>query len=154
MDFLTFAQDAEIHSMGNYADNLAIFLKHFNPGQILLIFFEEILRDLSMCLARICSHIAVDPDYQFDLSSRSNETVYARFPALTSLIDRGVNLAYPKMSVARRRAMLRARRAILFSRNAPKQKLSPQDRAAVTRSYRPSVERLQDMTGRDLSGWM
>lgn len=154
IDFPTFAQDPEIWSMGNYAENLAIFRKHIDQSQILLVFFEDIVIDPSLCLARICRHIGVDPSYRFDLSSRSNETVYARFPALTSLIDRAVNHAYPKLPVRGRKSMLRARRKLLFSRHAQKQKLSPRDRAAVTQSYRRSVEELQDITGRDLSGWM
>ncbi|QNE04860.1 sulfotransferase family protein [Croceicoccus marinus] len=154
MDFLTFAADPEILWMGDYAENLGIFLQHFDQSQILLVFFEDIVSDPSACLSRICSHIGVEANYRFDLSSRSNETVYARFPALTSFIDRGVNVAYPKLPVRGRKIMLRTRRRLLFSRTAPKQKLADEDRITVTRHYRPSVEKLREMTGRDLGQWM
>ena len=48
---------------------------------------------------------------------------------------------------------MRARKAAFFSPDGPKPRMTKEDRAFVGSLYRHSVQRLEDMTGRDLPAW-
>jgi len=153
-DFQTFLGDPEIFAMGDYATGLEAFLGHFREEQIQLIFFEDIVRDTAGCLSRICDHIGVDPRFPFDLSRRANETAYPRHPFLMPVADRLFVLLYRLASEPRRPELLKRRHDLLFSIDAPKKRFSEQDRKHAIDIYRPSIERLSAITGRDLSEWL
>lgn len=154
VSFSEFARLPEIFSMGEYAAHLASFYEHFGRGQILVLFLDDLRRDLAGTLARICRHVGVDPEFPFDTSARENETAYARWPRLMPVLDRVASAAYVRFGLPGRRALLRARRRILFSASGPKPVVSPTVEAKLRDLYRPSVERLAEMTGKDLSSWM
>lgn len=151
--FADFARDAEIFEMGNYAANLAIFLRHFPPAQIHLVFFEDVVSDLAGCLAGICRFLGIDSGYRFDLSARSNETAYPRWPSLMPVVDGLAARAYPHLAVPGRRKLLQLRRSLFFGSDAPKPRMSAAERMFVRSLYRGSVEQLEDLAGRDLAAW-
>lgn len=152
-EFRAFAQDAEMFAMGNYAANLAVFQRHFAPSQIHLIFFDDIAADLGGCLAGICRFLDIDPGFAFDLSRRSNETVYPRYPDAMPAMDALAARTYRMLPVPARRMLMRARKSALFSPDGPKPRMTKDDRAFVGSLYRHSVQRLEDLTGRDLAAW-
>ena len=153
-EFLAFLRDPEIFAMGDYAHNLAIFFAHFPPEQIALVFFEDVARDLPSCLAQLCRHVGIEEGFAFDLARRSNETAYARRPWLMPAADGLTTLIYPALSVAARRRLMAMRHSLFFALDAAKPRLSAKDRIAATDLYRPSIHRLEEMTGRDLSNWL
>ena len=150
--FAEFVRDPEVFRMGDYAANLATFYEHFDREQVLVVLLEDFRRDLPGTLRRVCEHIGVDPSFEFDLSSRANTTTYPRLGALMPVVDRV--LLKVAARTGRRRQILRARLRWLFSPKAPKPPMDPRDRAEVTERYRPGVERLSALTGRDLSHWL
>jgi hypothetical protein len=153
-DFQDFVGDPEMFSMGDYAANIEAFRRYFPEDQIHLIYFEDIVRDLEGCLAKTCAWLGIDDDFSFDLSDRSNETVYPTNPNLMPLVDRVVASVYPPWSNEKKRTILNWRKRTFFAADAPKPRLDASDRSAVHELYRPSVERLQSMTGRNLSSWL
>lgn len=151
--FADFARDPEIARIGDYASNLATFYEHFDREQVLVLLMSDLRRDLPETMRQICEHIGVSPAFDFDLSSRENETGYPRFPALMPLADRVVASVYGRLDRKRRMALLRTRRRWLFSSEGSKPPMDPQDRADVAELYRSSTDRLAHMIGRDLSYW-
>jgi hypothetical protein len=152
-NFVAFAQDPEMFEAGNYAANLSIFLRYFPERQIHLVFFEDIVSDLKECLAGICRFIGVDDGFEFDLSQRSNETVYPRTQALMPLGDGLANAIYLHLPVPTRRSLMRFRKRLLFSPRAAKPQMSEKDRDFVRSLYRQSVRQLENLTNRDLASW-
>ena len=141
IDFVAFARDPKVFRLGDYVRNLDTFFRHFDRSQVLVVLMEDLRRDLSGTVRRVCRHIGVDPLFDFDLSSRSNTTGYLRVPALIPAVDGVVRWAYPRLS-RRRQALLRVRRRWLFSPRAAKPHLDPAARAEVAA-----------LTGRAWSGW-
>lgn len=154
MAFEEFLTEPQIFAMGAYAHNLAVFRKHFDAEQILLIFFEDIVKDIRVCLSRMCEHIGVDPGFEFDLAERSNETSYPKFPAIMPLADNLFVPLYRITPVSKRTRLLEARQNFLFSTSGHKTRMSETDRSMAIELYRPSIERLSAETGADLSAWL
>ena len=152
-NFTDFAQDPEMFRMGDYAAQLSIFYQYFDPSQIHLIFFDDMARDMTGCLQGICRFLGIDPEHAFDLSERSNETVYPRLPNLMPLADRLAVRVYPLLTVPQRRRLLGMRRALLFGRGAPKPRMTQKEGNFVQSLYRDSVEQLEVLTNRDLASW-
>lgn len=141
--FLEFAGDPEIYAMSDYAPNLAIFYEHFPPEQILVLLFEDVVRDIPGALHRICKHIGVDPDFAFDTSRISNETEYPRAPSVMQAADKVARSIYIRLPAGFRPLLLRLRKALLFSTDAPKPRLPQDVREAAEKLYQPAIERLR-----------
>jgi hypothetical protein len=153
LGFAAFARDPEMFEAGNYAANLAIFLRWFPASQIHLVFFDDIRTDLAGCLGGICRFLRVDESFAFDLSRRSNTTAYPRGEALVMAGDRLAGALYPRLPLGQRRRLMRLRKRLLFSPRAAKPPLDPADRAVVAGLYRDSVRQLEDLAQRDLTAW-
>lgn len=152
--FAKFVRDPEIFEMGNYAGNLAIFEQHFPKEQLLLVFDEDIKRDFRSVLAMVCRHIGVSDGFNFDLTVKTNHTRYPKYPLLVDLSDRAISALYPHLPGRVRNQLLLLRRRVLFAPGGIRARLSSEQRADALELYRPSIWRLAEMTGRDLSGWL
>ena len=152
-NFTDFAQDAEMFRMGDYAAQLEIFYRHFDPSQIHIVFFDDMARDLIGCLQGICRFLGIDPAYAFDLTTRSNETVYPRVPDVMPVVDRFAARAYPLLTVPLRRRLLGFRKSLLFGHGAPKPRMTQKEGNFVRSLYRDSVKQLEVLTNRDLASW-
>ena len=151
--FLEFALHDEIFAMGNYASNISKFKSHFPQHQIYLVFMEDIATNLAETLRGICRHVRVDPSFSFDLSDRSNETIYPKWPKVMPPLDTVVGKTYPHLPHSVRKNLLRVRERLLFNKQAPKPKLNSRDREVLAKAYRPSVEALEELTDRSLDSW-
>lgn len=151
--FLEFAARDEIFAMGNYVSNLAIFADYFSEEQMHIVFMEDVASDLRGALRGICSHIGVDPAFDFDLSERSNETLYPKWPAIMGPLDNAIGKLYPHLPLSFRKRLLQARQSLLFDGKASKPKIDRRDRAILLERYVPGIEKLEQMTGRNLDSW-
>ncbi|MEQ5786473.1 sulfotransferase domain-containing protein [Erythrobacter sp. NFXS35] len=152
-NFTDFVQDTEVFRMGDYAAQLEIFYRHFDPSQIHIVFFDDMARDLKGCLQGTCRFLGIDPEHAFDLTKRSNETVYPRMPDVMPVVDRFATRAYRRLTVPQRRKLLGLRRSLMFGRGAPKPRMTQAEGNFVQSLYRDSVKQLEALTNRDLASW-
>lgn len=153
-DFLKFMIDPEMFSIGEYVRHLETFESHFDSEQILVIFFEELLGDTDGCLGRICRHIGADPTFTFDLNERSNETAYPRVSKIMPVADALFTPLYRLAPVRRRKTLLERRLRLFFGSDGEKERIPSEERRLAIELYRPSIERLAEKTGRDLTKWL
>jgi len=153
-DFATFLNDPEMFAMGDYVRHLETFERYFNENQILVMYFEDIVQDTQSSLEKICAHIGVDTAFNFDLNERSNETAYPRVPAIMPVADALFLQFYNRAPLHRRKTLLEQRLRLLFSSEGRKERISTEQRKLAIDLYRPSIERLADKTGADLTRWL
>ena len=152
-NFRAFLENREMFEMGNYAANLRIYRDHFPASQIHLVFFEDILEDPAGCLRDLCRFLDIDEDFAFDLSQRSNETVYPRLPAAMPIVDRLLVPAYERLAIPHRRRLLAVRMKLLFSQDGHKLPIPPEEKAFAKALYADGVRDLEALSRRDLSAW-
>ena len=152
--FSQFIRDETIFEMGNYADNLNTFFKVFSREQVLIIFFRDIKTRRAEVLANICDHIGVSEDFEHHEPEKTNLTKYPKYHRAIQQFDRIFSRLYPYLPGRTRNALLLKRRELLFAPDGDKYELTAEERADAYELYRPSVEKLQSMLDRDLSGWL
>ncbi|NVD44220.1 sulfotransferase domain-containing protein [Qipengyuania atrilutea] len=154
MSFSEFIRDEKMFEMGNYADHLPTFFDIFGRDRVLVVFFGDIRENRSKVLSDICEHIGVDPRFEYRKPETTNLTKYPKYHRTIRGFDRIFSLAYPHLPARARNAILLKRRELLFAVDGDKYELTEEERADAYELYRPSVEKLQSMLDRDLSGWL
>lgn len=132
---------------------LQTYFDHFPREQIRIDFFEDLRADSRAFMAGIYGFLGVDPGFVPNLNKRHNQSGgRISNPLLRCLWTRTALLR----ARLRRRLPLRLRDSVFqfFTRNLEKQSMPRELRARLTDLYRPDIERLQEMCGRDLSDWL
>jgi len=147
---------------GLYYRGLKRYYERFPAEQIGVFFFEDLVRDNRDFLERVESFLGVEPFVPDDIDKKVNEGDESRLPVL----NRG--LASARLFLRRRNwySAIRALRAMGASRversirraNAKpfdeKPRIPLEDKQRLRDYYRPDIERLEKLVGRDLSAWM
>jgi hypothetical protein len=137
--------------LGFYAEQLERYLKLYRRSQVTVVFYEDLVDDLSGVMDRLFGFLGVESGVQ--VSDRSPQNVRpdrARGAGLRRLefaaYASGLPRLVPKGLRARLRQLLRGR---------PRQRppLSPAMRRELVAYYELHNERLEHLTGRDLSAW-
>ncbi len=147
---------------GFYGRQFAPYVELFDRGRIHVLLYDDLRRDPDACLRAIFAFLGVDPGVPIDTSERHNVSATAQVPrsgllykmiARPYLLSARLQSLVPEPLVARIRPM--ARRLLLKpSAPAPAQRLSPETRTALIERFRPDIEKLQQLIGRDLSHWL
>ncbi len=127
---------------GFYAQQLRRYLEVFPREQLHVCLFDDLLNDPKSLLRKVFEFLGVDPDFEPDLSRKYNVGGDA-----DEVFDyRGGGIADRI-----RTALSPARR----NRDASKKPPFPDDlRSELKELYRPEIEDLQELIGRDLSEWL
>lgn len=145
---------------GRYADYLEKWLVFYNPEDVKIIFFEELVSDPVGQMKSLAAFLSIDPDYYhgFDFQPY-NQTVSVRFPKLHNAY-RGVQLLvrrfvfpYPKVHAVLRG--IRAGLEPLYARvnrqsDAPDFQFSQATLQALYEYYNPSNIKLVKIINRSL----
>lgn len=113
--------------------------------------FDDFARDPRAFLCEIFRFLGVDPAFTPDTSTRHNPTGVIRNPVLRGIWTRSLGLRIalrPYLPGAIRHAAFP-----IFARNLVRLPFDPAFRAQLTELFRDEIGRLQDLIGRDLSGW-
>jgi hypothetical protein len=100
--------------LSRYAEQVQRYREVFDPDQLLVLRYEDLVTDPGTALARICRHVGVDEGFAFDTAVRYNPSGDDR--SLLARVDRAVRPALPYVKRALpagasgRLARLRARR--------------------------------------------
>jgi hypothetical protein len=153
VSFEEFARAPEMLAMGDYASNLAVFDHYFGRDRIMVVLLDDLREGLNSVLAGICRHIGVDDQFTFDLSYRSNETEYVRWPWAMPLVDPLAAMAYRRAPSSQREALIERRRRWFFAGEGQKPRMPTGARAALLPHYEASIAATEERLGRDLSAW-
>ena len=134
---------------GHYAEHIARYRGLFGADRLLILFFDDLVADPESVTARVVEFLGLSAHPLRDTRPQ-NEATSPAAARLNSLIAGlpGVRLVSPE---------LRTRVRALIGR-AGKRAASPAPAGAATLReladyYRPHNQRLEELTGRDLSGW-
>ena len=139
-------------SAGFCSHFIEAFLERFPREQLLLTFLDDLKADAPAYMRKLFEFLEVRPDFEPDMSKRQNVSGGSiRNPILRAL--------WTKSAMARlaiRPYLPKGLRDLVFrriTRNVVAQPLSSSTRLELVDIYRPEVERLQMLTGRDLTQW-
>jgi len=138
---------------GFYAAQLKLYFEHFRREQLRVCLYEDFVADPSAVTRDIFRFLCVDDSYVPDMSVRHNESKFPRSRALQVFLTeprRAKNLLKPVLPAGwSRRIGDHLRR-----RNLTRPQLTEEMRRSLTEVYREDIVELQEMLGRDLSGWL
>ena len=147
-------------NMGFYARQLRRFYARFPAEQLKLFLYEDLEREPERVIREIYSFIGVDPSFRPDISVRHNisgvpqnqlaHEAY-RFLKRSGPVKSAVKRVVPEPLRSRTKRRLLAR---LEANNLRKPPLGEEARARLVAAYREDTSELQDLLGRDLSGWL
>lgn len=147
----------ELIDNSRYADHLAVYLDLFPRDRIRILFFEDMVSDPEAFAAQVFSFLDVSPAVdavvreQVLAASRPRSFLAARLAKGGATLAR--RLGMPGLVGAVKGGAVRR---ILYApyRSGERPTLDPGDRERLIETYRDGIERLADLTGRDLTGWL
>ncbi len=147
-------------NMGFYARQLQRFYAQFPAEQFKIFLYEDLEREPERVIREIYGFIGVDPSFRPDISVRHNisgvpqnplaHEAY-RFLKRSGPVKNVVKRLLPEPLRSRTKRRLLAR---IEANNLRKPPLSAEARARLIAAYREDIGELQELLGRDLSGWL
>jgi len=137
---------------GRYNHFLKPFYDHFSTDNIRIYLFDQIQEDLSALLRDLFSFLAVDPTYQVNATFRHNRSGTIRNPLLRSLWTRSVGLRTAIRPYLP--AWVRHLARPMLAQQVSKPPLEAAIRRSISLALREDMERLQQLTGVDISHWL
>ncbi|SMO87354.1 sulfotransferase family protein [Fodinibius sediminis] len=136
--------------MTRYATQIRPFIEQFGADQVQILFFEDLVRDRSIIMQQLASFlgIAMDgfPDMRSFHANRSVENfkIHHKYDQ-PGIIMSGIRRYFPPLW-----KIITDNSGRSFKQ---KPRLSPADQEMILYLLRKEIEELEEMTGRDLSGW-
>jgi hypothetical protein len=143
-------------SLGFYSVHLQNYFRVFGREQVRVYLHDDLREDAGALLRDIFGFLAVDTDFQPDLSVKYNITGTIENPfwrllwTRTRTLRAGL-LPYMPISWRGRFFDLIASKPV---RKIPTESMSPATRDRLVEVYRKDIIALQDLIGRDLSHWL
>ncbi|HRX43417.1 MAG TPA: sulfotransferase domain-containing protein [Clostridia bacterium] len=157
--FIKNADDSEYFSHGLYSRQVEWFLSRFPRDNIFLLLFEDFVKDSSKTVNEILYFLGLDPEPGMEVSMHSNQTVVSK-QGISKVLTRKLIRIVPESLKTALPTRLRAR----FLNIAEKMVYTKGQFQEFTKdlqlcreiieSYREDIERLERMTGMDLSDWI
>jgi hypothetical protein len=139
---------------GFYAAQTRKFLDAFPRGQFLFLLYDDLVRDSQGLLRLIFQYLEVDPGIIPDMGKRFKVGRWPKHFRLHNLL----NSKRGPVRWTERILSRKVHRKIMHWLNAKNlgrpPALDPQLRRELTGRYREDILKLQDLIGRDLSGWL
>jgi hypothetical protein len=139
---------------GFYFEHLTRWYSLFEPEQLTVFLFEDLVRDAGALMRRTYSFLGVDETFALPTTEAFNASVVPRNQRLFTLFT----TKNPLMRYARSVAPPRLRGLAMRGRNkvlgSAKPEIDPELRSKLQSIYRHDTAALQDLLGRDLSGWL
>lgn len=138
---------------GWYGRDLTRWYEHFPADQIRVWIYEDIRRDLPGLVRELCEFLGVDPGVELVMDKAHNVTLVPRSRRLDGFVARPTpaRRAVGRLVPKGWRAPLASR---VLAANRRRLTFDPATRRDLTRRYRPDIEVVADLIGRDLSVWL
>jgi len=142
---------------GLYAAQWQRYCEAFPEDQRLLLLHDDLVTDAGACYRQICAFLGLPPQSP-NLARQVNEaSAIARVPApdhITHMLRHGNALTHLAHRLLPKNTARKLKRAILSLHTNPAPRFSSNTRAKLNAFYRPDIEALAKLTGRDLSAWL
>lgn len=141
---------------GYYTEQLQRYFKRFQREQMLILLYDDLVTNPPHVLEQIYRFLDIDPYFEIDTSRRYNASGRARFARLQTWIVEPNRLKTMTKRFVPSNVRLGIRQALLDAnvKSEDKPTLSEDDRTYLKRQFRQEIIGLQDLLGRDLSGWL
>lgn len=140
-------------AMGFYGEQLERYYSAFGREQVMTILYDDFRSDPDRTLRECFLFLGVDPQYKPGYAPATNYSGKPKNKLLSRLMTREhpiKSLLKPLIPPAVRQKI----RSKLGKANMQRVGMDPQTRQALIETYREDIVRLQDLLGRDLSGWL
>jgi hypothetical protein len=145
---------------GLYATHLRKWLEFYPLSSFHFLLNEELSSSPAATLTAIFTFLGVDPGVTVDTSQRRNTAAQLRSRTLANLINhppaflqQAATLFIPNSEV-RTRWQEKLRLALRKRNGSPPPAIPPAIAARLREEFRPEIEGLQELIGRDLSHWL
>ena len=140
-------------SFPRYGEQLARYFQHFDRSQIQLFLYEEFDARPLPVLSEMFAFIGVDEGFEPDVSYRPNASGRPKNKLLQDAVMSPHLLT--RVAGAMLPQGLRQRiKDVISGRNVEREELPADAKAILRARQREDTLRLQDLIGRDLSGWL
>ena len=137
---------------GMYHEQLTRYFEFFGRDQTLVLLYDDLLADPSSVLRNIFEHIGVDPSFDVTIEEGVNAGGVPKNVVTASVLRMKSALApHVSPAVADRVRPLWNK---TLRRSLDKPEMADADRDALRSIYRPEVEALEALIGRDLRRWI
>ncbi|PPS44234.1 sulfotransferase [Chroococcidiopsis sp. TS-821] len=137
-------------SKGFYYKQLKRYLDLFDRSQIKICLYEDLNTNPAGVLKDLFEFLAVDSSFEADVSRKYNVSVVPKNPLLGSLI-KNFKSVKPIMKNLLPDGVRHYIRSKVFDTPPP---ISPELRKQLVEEYREDILQMQELLGRDLSGWL
>lgn len=139
-------------TLGLYSAQIERYLELFPREHMWIGLYDDLERDAARFIKEVFSFLGVDDSYEAVPKSRVNASGEPRWRQLQRLVD-GQNAV---RAVARRlmpKSLRRVIRVAVTERNLRRDAVPEDVERELRAFYRPDIERLERLIGRDLSAW-
>jgi hypothetical protein len=144
----------QYYRRGFYTGPTRKFLDAFPRGRFLFLLYDDLLRDSAGLMRSIFQFLEVDPGFIPDMEKRFRVGRWPKHFRLHNFLNSGrgpIRWTESILGRPRYRKIMSWVNAHNLSRPPA---LDPQLRRELTDQYREDILKLQDLIGRDLSGWL
>jgi hypothetical protein len=136
---------------GLYHEQLLRYHEAFGPDKVRVHLYEDLSRNPAGVVQDICRFVGVDDSFEPDTSVRYNASGVPRSGAVSALVRRSSGALGPAL---KRVVPFGFRQKVKGRVYAAAPPMPEEAREELAEYYREDVGRLQDLIGRDLSGWL
>ena len=140
-------------SMGLYADQLERYYSTFNKSQVLVLIYEEFLKDPQSTLKKICDFLKIDPSFHFDPEKKYNQSRSPRFKRLHQVLIRPHYIKKIGKFIIPRRFRTRLRESVINFNLKNNPSLTPEQIQSIYPFFREDIRRTEALINIDLSNW-
>ena len=144
---------------GFYATPLQYYLDRFEPEQVKVFLYDDLVRDPQQFMQEFYAYIGVEP-FQADVSKKVQQAKIPKNQTINNLLQGKNPIRAFAANTLKTVMPLETRQKIrdrLINFNSQSKKavpLSPEDRQKLIALYQEDILQLQKILDRDLSGWL
>jgi len=147
----------EYTKMGDYAEQVDRYLSVFGKEQVLILWYEDLKKDANIFLRQVWDFLELEP-VPVKAARKVNPSKTARWPWMTRLLAQRTpsRIRLVKALVPTRSLRYRLVEWLdkLNQQPAPAEPLPDNLRKQIRDTLHRDVEKLSQLTGRDLSHWL
>ena len=139
---------------GFYAQQLQRYFDRFDPAQIKICLFEDLVANPLGLMQELFEFLEIDPKFEPDVSKRANRSGVPKLRWLSHLLNRQnpiKNIAKTMVPTGLRKNIYNT---LQTSNTGDKTQINPQLKQKLIQYYRDDVDQLQTLTGLSLSHWL
>ena len=137
----------EYIEIGMYSKQIQVYLEKFGPENVLILLYDDLVRDPRACIAEVFKHLSVDEHHTVDMKLH-NAFSMPRSGFVRTLFQSGLA---KQMGSQLPDGLKRAVKSVTHSRNRPDQS---SDDPQLAKIFQEDIGRVSEIIGRDLSSWL